>query len=92
MLFQILNEVELLLVSNFLKGEFPFVVQVSHDLLRRFFLRTCRLSLEKGDLFLGLLLHFSKLHQEFVDISCHCLAVLNLTQKMLCQCHLGRLE
>ena len=86
-LLQTLSEAKLLLVSNFLKGDFPFVVQFSHNSFRRFFLRTHHLSLEKDDLFLDLLLCFSKLLQEFSDI---CLAVLS--KKILCQYHFGRLE
>ena len=38
MLLQNLIEAKLLLVSNFLKGVFPFVIQFSHDMLHRFFL------------------------------------------------------
>ena len=92
MLLQNLIEAKLLLVSNFLKGEFHFVIQFLHDSVHRFFLRKCHLSLEKGDLLLHLLLCVVKLLQEFVDIRYHCLALLNLSEKMLCQCHLGRLE
>ena len=43
MLLQTLIEAKLLLVSEFLKGEFPFVIQFSHNMLRRLFLRMCHL-------------------------------------------------
>ena len=38
MLLQNLIEAKLLLVSDFLKGVFPFVIQFSDDMLHRFFL------------------------------------------------------